>query len=683
MGASNTPTIFLHGYSLIPDSRSRFSAQGFAYNNQAGSDHHHGQTELLPPRQAETQQSEVGVGFAEELDKEAEGAVADHIEGHHVLFEPGLAVEPEENGEKNDPFKEEFVELGWMAQGLRLVHGKQHADGGVRGAPVKLSIDEVPEAPPSVSERGCHEAQVVPSPVVPFVLVNAPGRPQESTDQATMIGHARDSRKMESALPGNGEYCFEGVLHIIAQIIEHDITKSRADEDPANNPGRHVIKLFFGDAHAIALDGSPHQLITGKKGCEVHETIPTDGKGADGNQGRIHVLGNQSPPGKCACVDHAAKIANACWGSYITCMSAISVSLQNLRKRYPGAPGYAVEDFSLEVRESEFVVLVGHSGCGKSTVLRMIAGLESPTEGDVWIGGQHCTHLDPKDRDIAMVFQSYALYPHMTVRQNLEFGLKLARRMTRGEIDARVREAAEILGIQALLERKPRQLSGGERQRVALGRAIVRKPRVFLFDEPLSNLDANMRAQMRVELGKLHARLQTTMIYVTHDQIEAMTMGDRIVCMKSGRVQQVGSPMDLYSQPSNEYVGAFIGSPPMNFVVVDCQNRRAHIRDTEVKMPQASPMLDLLDGAGAIHLGIRPEHLHLVQESDGVIPAVVEVVEPLGFETLVYAGYGQGTLIVRLQNERIPEIGERIFLRPAEPHMHWFDAVSGVRLVQK
>lgn len=369
-------------------------------------------------------------------------------------------------------------------------------------------------------------------------------------------------------------------------------------------------------------------------------------------------------------------------------MSAISVSLQNLRKRYPGSSGYAVEDFSLEVQESEFVVLVGHSGCGKSTVLRMIAGLETPTEGDIWIGGQHCTHLDPKDRDIAMVFQSYALYPHMTVRQNLEFGLKLARRMTRGEIDARVQEAAEILGIKPLLERKPRQLSGGERQRVALGRAIVRKPRVFLFDEPLSNLDANMRAQMRVELGKLHARLQTTMIYVTHDQIEAMTMGDRIVCMKSGRVQQVGGPMELYNRPSNEYVGAFIGTPPMNFISVVGGTHAAHISETEVLLPQAIPMLESMDGLGAdgvgrLHLGIRPEHLNMVSESVGAIPAIVEVVEPLGFETLVYAGYGQGSLIVRLQNEHIPDIGERVFLKPADAHLHWFDADSGVRLERR
>ncbi|HSQ41120.1 MAG TPA: sn-glycerol-3-phosphate ABC transporter ATP-binding protein UgpC [Fibrobacteraceae bacterium] len=362
---------------------------------------------------------------------------------------------------------------------------------------------------------------------------------------------------------------------------------------------------------------------------------------------------------------------------------AVSVSLKDLRKLYPGASVPAVENFNLDVEEAEFVVLVGHSGCGKSTVLRMIAGLESPTRGEVWIGGQLCNQLDPKDRDIAMVFQSYALYPHMTVRQNMEFGLKLARRMTRGEIQARVLEAAETLGIRSLLERKPRQLSGGERQRVALGRAIVRKPRVFLFDEPLSNLDANMRAQMRVELGKLHARLQTTMIYVTHDQIEAMTMGDRIVCMQNGLVRQVGRPMDLYDQPANEYVGAFIGTPPMNFLTLDLEDRSFRIRGTQAEIPASPSMLEGIGGLKQVRLGLRPEHLFLAKPGDpAAIPSVVEVVETLGFETLVYAGCGEVSLVVRLQGARVPEVGERISLAIPDKNLHWFDPASGLRLLK-
>jgi len=362
-------------------------------------------------------------------------------------------------------------------------------------------------------------------------------------------------------------------------------------------------------------------------------------------------------------------------------MTAISVSLKNLRKIYTGSAIPAVENFSLDILESEFVVLVGHSGCGKSTVLRMIAGLEAPTAGEVWIGGRLCNLLDPKDRDIAMVFQSYALYPHMTVRQNMEFGLKLARRMTRGEIESRVRDAAEVLGIHHLLDRKPRQLSGGERQRVALGRAIVRKPRVFLFDEPLSNLDANMRAQMRVELGKLHARLQTTMIYVTHDQIEAMTMGDRIICMKEGRVQQLGKPMELYQQPHNDYVGAFIGSPPMNFLSADLTEAGVSINGVDAVLPLTKEAHKALDGMTQLRIGIRPEHLSLSQAGLGAIPAVVEVVEPLGFETLVYVGCGGSSLVVRMQNERVPEVGERIFLSPVAQSWHCFDPASGIRIV--
>ncbi|MCB1070377.1 MAG: sn-glycerol-3-phosphate ABC transporter ATP-binding protein UgpC, partial [Kiritimatiellae bacterium] len=240
-----------------------------------------------------------------------------------------------------------------------------------------------------------------------------------------------------------------------------------------------------------------------------------------------------------------------------------NVILENVRKIYPG--GFtAVHSANLEIKDKEFVVLVGPSGCGKSTTLRMIAGLEEISDGTIHIDGRKVNDVPPKDRDIAMVFQNYALYPHMSVRKNMAFGLKL-RRFPRTEIDQRVEEAADILGIRELLERKPKALSGGQRQRVAVGRAIVRKPKAFLFDEPLSNLDAKMRVQMRMEISKLHTRLASTMIYVTHDQVEAMTMGDRIVVMKDGHIQQVAEPLELYNHPANQFVAGFIGSPPMNF----------------------------------------------------------------------------------------------------------------------
>ncbi|MCX7847152.1 MAG: sn-glycerol-3-phosphate ABC transporter ATP-binding protein UgpC, partial [bacterium] len=240
------------------------------------------------------------------------------------------------------------------------------------------------------------------------------------------------------------------------------------------------------------------------------------------------------------------------------------VRLVNVKKVYEGNV-VAVDNFNLEIKDKEFVVLVGPSGCGKSTTLRMVAGLEEITEGEIWIGDRLVNDVPPKDRDIAMVFQNYALYPHMTVYKNMAFGLML-RKYPKKEIHERVMEAARILGLEEYLNRKPKQLSGGQRQRVAVGRAIVRKPKVFLFDEPLSNLDAKMRVQMRTEISKLHARLQTTMIYVTHDQVEAMTMGDRIVVMKDGYIQQVADPITLYNQPANKFVAGFIGTPPMNFI---------------------------------------------------------------------------------------------------------------------
>ncbi|NLB63627.1 MAG: sn-glycerol-3-phosphate ABC transporter ATP-binding protein UgpC [Fibrobacter sp.] len=358
-------------------------------------------------------------------------------------------------------------------------------------------------------------------------------------------------------------------------------------------------------------------------------------------------------------------------------MAEISVSMRNVKKVYPGSETPAIQDINLDIADAEFVVLVGHSGCGKSTILRIIAGLESPTEGEVFIGGQSCTHLEPKDRDIAMVFQNYALYPHFSVRENLEFGLKMARRLTRPEIETRVLEAAEILEIRNLLDRKPKHLSGGERQRVALGRAIVRKPRVFLFDEPLSNLDANMRAHMRIELGRLHSRLQTTMLYVTHDQVEAMTMGDRIICMRNGEIQQVGQPMELYSEPINEYVGSFIGTPPMNFTNGEFQDGGVVLQGTEVVLPVQA--YEHLKDFKKFRVGVRPEHLILSRTDTAGIPCRVEVVETLGFETLLHVGNGKFSTIVRSQNKDLLQVGENVYLHISKPH--FFDGATGQRII--
>src|SRR5262245_12044721 len=293
------------------------------------------------------------------------------------------------------------------------------------------------------------------------------------------------------------------------------------------------------------------------------------------------------------------------------------VLLRNLNKMFDGV--HAVKDVNLEIRDKEFVVLVGPSGCGKTTTLRMVAGLESITSGDVLIGDTVVNNLPPMDRDIAMVFQNYALYPHMTVYDNMAFGLKM-RKFERTEIGKRVQEAAEILGIQSLLKRKPRQLSGGQRQRVALGRAIVRHPRVFLFDEPLSNLDAKLRVQMRVELKKLHTRLSTTAIYVTHDQVEAMTLGDRVVVMRDGVVQQVGEPLELYNAPVNRFVAGFLGSPAMNFAAVRVSGEKDALRahkpgfGTEVP-PELAPRLAPYVERD-VTSSIRREDCHLDTGSD-------------------------------------------------------------------
>jgi multiple sugar transport system ATP-binding protein len=317
------------------------------------------------------------------------------------------------------------------------------------------------------------------------------------------------------------------------------------------------------------------------------------------------------------------------------------VTLQNLVKRF-SEDVVAVNSINLEIQDKEFVVLVGPSGCGKTTTLRMVAGLEDITAGDIFIGDRLVNDVPPKDRNIAMVFQNYALYPHMTVYKNMAFSLKL-RRTPKVEIERRVKAAADILGIGELLDRKPKQLSGGQRQRVAVGRAIVRQPEVFLFDEPLSNLDAKLRVNMRAELIKLHERLDATMIYVTHDQVEAMTMGDRIVVMRNGFIQQVGAPMEVYNQPQNQFVAGFIGSPPMNFLEarlvqdngslqVDCKGLRLPLPPQKAKSAEAYVNKNIV-------FGIRPEDILPATATNGghlaPVRATVEVLEPLGAEIIL------------------------------------------------
>jgi len=320
-----------------------------------------------------------------------------------------------------------------------------------------------------------------------------------------------------------------------------------------------------------------------------------------------------------------------------------SVTLKNIKKVYDGNRRATVENFDLEVADREFVVLVGPSGCGKSTTLRMIAGLEEITDGELYIGDRLMNHVEPKKRNIAMVFQNYALYPHMTVYDNIAFGLRM-RKVPRREIDAKVREAAEILEITSQLKKRPKALSGGQRQRVAIGRAIVRNPDVFLMDEPLSNLDAKLRSQMRTELIRLRRRLDTTFIYVTHDQTEAMTLGDRIVVMNKGRVMQVGAPMEVFDRPANLFVAGFIGTPQMNFAegVLSCREGEASVSafGTQIPLPAAygDPALD----GRAVVLGVRPEDVRLVPE--GGIPAALEVRELMGSTVNLHLRLGDQTL---------------------------------------
>ncbi len=361
------------------------------------------------------------------------------------------------------------------------------------------------------------------------------------------------------------------------------------------------------------------------------------------------------------------------------------IRLENIRKVYDRNV-VAVQDATFEVEEGEFVVLVGPSGCGKSTMLRMIAGLESITQGSLYIDNRIVNGVPPRDRDVAMVFQNYVLYPHMSVFDNMAFGLKL-RGYSKEEMNRRVQEAAELLGVEAILNRKPEQLSGGQRQRVAVGRAIVRKPRMFLFDEPLSNLDAGLRGKMRAEISRLHTRLGTTMIYVTHDQVEAMTMGDRIVVLDRGRIQQIDAPLALYRRPANRFVAGFIGNPAMNFMegrIVEKEGGPAFEAEGETLLiPLREPDHAAIESCvgQAVTLGIRPED---IQVSSGVPPAypayeadfLLDVVEPMGHEAFLCARVGKQDIRARIASQTLPKAGRSVRLALNLKKLYFFDRTT-------
>jgi sn-glycerol 3-phosphate transport system ATP-binding protein len=349
-----------------------------------------------------------------------------------------------------------------------------------------------------------------------------------------------------------------------------------------------------------------------------------------------------------------------------------AVTLKQVKKSF-GATA-VIHGIDLSIADGEFLVLVGPSGCGKSTLLRMVAGLEETTSGEISIAGRPVNNLEPKDRDIAMVFQNYALYPHMSVFDNMAYGLRI-RGLDKAEIDRRVKKAAESLQLALLLERKPRQLSGGQRQRVAMGRAIVRDPKVFLFDEPLSNLDAKLRVQMRVEIKRLQRSLGVTSIYVTHDQVEAMTLADRLVVMNAGRAEQIGTPMELYNRPATLFVAGFIGSPAMNLIP-------ATAAGNALELPGGRKLRLDWPASGDVTVGIRPEHLTAAKGGDAALPLRVELIEPLGAETLVYGRLsGDGAeLTARVHGEAALEPGATLNLTVEPRHLHLFDRASGARL---
>ena len=354
-----------------------------------------------------------------------------------------------------------------------------------------------------------------------------------------------------------------------------------------------------------------------------------------------------------------------------------AITLRNVEKTYGGlAKGVKViHGVSAEIVDGEFIVIIGPSGCGKSTLLRMVAGLEEITAGEIEIGARVVNQLEPSERDIAMVFQNYALYPHMTVYENMAYGLKIAK-VPKPEIEARVQKAAKILELGGLLDRTPRQLSGGQRQRVAMGRAIVRQPQVFLFDEPLSNLDAKLRAQTRLEIQKLHAELGVTSLFVTHDQVEAMTLGQRLLVMNGGRIEQIGTPEQVYGTPASIFVAGFIGSPPMNLMTGQADGSRFVVGGATLPLPAAAPR------SGTLILGVRPEHVAIAtQGSQAEWTMKVDVLEMLGAERLVYGRLGDALFTLRIDGmDTPPKPGQEVRLHVPPERMHWFDAASGKRL---
>jgi sn-glycerol 3-phosphate transport system ATP-binding protein len=355
------------------------------------------------------------------------------------------------------------------------------------------------------------------------------------------------------------------------------------------------------------------------------------------------------------------------------------VSIRNVTKTFGKTE--ILHGISCDIRDGEFIVILGPSGCGKSTLLRLVAGLEEITTGEIAIAGRVVNRLEPADRDIAMVFQNYALYPHMTVYRNMAYGLKM-RRMPKDEIDRRVRNAAKILELSALLDRKPRQLSGGQRQRVAMGRCIVREPKVFLFDEPLSNLDAKLRVQMRLEIRKLHEDLKITSIFVTHDQVEAMTLGDRLVVMDNGSAAQIGSPLEVYERPATMFVAGFIGSPAMNFIDAQVSEEgRALVLPGAIRIPLNGAALPARAGKKVI-LGVRPEHLELNGDRQGGIQLTVDHVELLGADTLVHGRAGEIFLTLRLTDVHRFEKRATIALHAPPAKLHLFDPETKKRIEQ-
>ena len=353
-----------------------------------------------------------------------------------------------------------------------------------------------------------------------------------------------------------------------------------------------------------------------------------------------------------------------------------AISLRNVIKRYGSGPkaNQVIHGVSAEIADHEFIVIVGPSGCGKSTLLRMVAGLEEVTEGEIAIGGRVVNDTEPSDRDIAMVFQNYALYPHMSVFDNMAYGLKIAK-VPLDEIKVRVDKAAKILELGPYLQRKPRELSGGQRQRVAMGRAIVRQPQVFLFDEPLSNLDAKLRAQTRLEIQKLHKELGVTSLFVTHDQVEAMTLAQRMIVMNAGRMEQIGTPDEVYHRPATTFVASFIGSPPMNLIKGNADGSRFTAGGQTLTLPAAAPR------SGELILGLRPEHAELSQTGTAGWQLKVEALEMLGAERLVYGHVGDTLFTVRLDATLVPpKVGDMVSLATTPQHLHWFDAATNQRI---